>query len=472
MSKGISLLSSRDILKPIGIIIGVITLSFVVAQGTVLLGGGIIALIGIPFLILSVYNFRYGVFFLFIYGAALFQVARMLDSGLPFGILFDFLICLMFLSILFTFKGDSKINFKIKEPITIIYLLYFLYFGLEILNPNSTSISAWLASSRSYTLLLLFFIFISFFDQSKFIKRFILLWLSIAMVAALYGLQQELFGLFDFEWKYIYASPERYGLFFNWGHMRVFSIFSDPTTFGLFMAFSGLSTLALSFGPFSITKKIILLVMTVVIFTSMSFSGTRTSYAMVMIGVVFYILLNLKNPKVLGGSMILIILFLGLMVGPFYGGPIQRIRSTFDVSEDASMNVRDIKRLRFQSYIATHPIGGGVNTAGNGGLKFSPGHPLAGNFDPDSGYLRTAMELGWIGLLIVMLLNLMVVLRGIKNNFQLKSKILRVYNLAFIVPFFSLTVANYTQDALMQKPIIIPVIATYALVLKIRDLDL
>lgn len=470
MKKMTNIFTTRVILKSVGGFFALLLISLVIAQGAVLFGPAILVLVGIPFVIFTVYNFRYGVFILFIYGASLFQIARILDSGLPFGILFDLMICLMFLSVIFKFKEDDKIDFKINEPISRIYLVSFLYFSIQILNPNAVSLSGWLASSRSFTLLLLFFIFISYFDSDKSIKRFVYLWLSVAVVASIYGLQQELFGLMDFEWRYIYASPERYGLFFNWGHMRVFSIFSDPSTFGLFMAFSGLSTLVLAFGPFSIVKKVALSIMSVVILISMSFSGTRTAYAMVMIGVVLFIILNIKNPKVLAGSMILVFGFIILMVGPFYSGPVLRIRSTFNVNEDPSMRVRDTNRMIFQEYIKSHPIGGGVNTTGVNGLKYSPSHTLAGR-PPDSGYIKTALELGWVGLIIVMVLHLSVIIKGISNNFILYSSRLKTYNLAFIIPFFSLSVANYTQDAMLQKPIVIPLIATYALMIKITEID-
>lgn len=444
--------------------------ALVIAEGAVVLGPTIFALVSVPFILFSLYNFRYGTFLLFLYSAVIFQVARMLDSGLPFGILFDFMIILAFISVLFSRNDNNKLDFKFSSSITRIYIITFIYFGFQIANPAATSIAGWLASSRSFTLLLLYFVFLSFFSNTISIKRFIYLWLMIAIVAALYGLSQEFLGLMDFEWKYIYAVPERYSLFYNWGHMRVFSIFSDPSTFGIFMAFSGLSSLILAFGPFNVTKRVLLLLFSLVMFLSMSFSGTRTAYALVMVGVVFFIVLNIKNPKVLAGSMVMVMGFVILMVGPFYSGPIIRMRSTFKLGDDPSMRVRDNNRVIYQKYIQTHPIGGGVNTAGVPGLKYSPSHPLAGR-PPDSGYIKTALELGWIGLIIAMALNATVVFKGISNHYKLKNSRLKTYNIAFAIPFFALSVANFTQDAMIQKPIIVPIIATYALMVKIMDIE-
>lgn len=470
MSSFLLKLTGNQIFRYLAISVAILLGSFIIAEGAVKIGVGIFALVGVPFILLSIYDYRIGVVFLFLYGSLLFQVARMMQSDLPFGILFDLLICLMFLSLLLS-SGKKNIDFKIKEPISRMYILFFIYFGMEVLNPNSMSVVAWVNASRSYTLLLLYFIFIGYQRREKDIRHFIILFFSIALLAAVYGLQQEVFGLREFEWKFIYDSPTRFKMFYNWGHMRVFSILSDPTAFGIFMAFSGLSSLILAFGPFSTGKKVLFITLTLFAFISMSYSGTRTAYALVVIGVVFFIILNLRNKKVLAGSMVLVMLFLILIFGPFYGGPIKRIRSTFDISGDASMEVRDIKRIRFQSYIQSHPLGGGVNMAGSNGLKYAPGHYLAGDFDPDSGYLRTALELGWIGLIISMALNATVVFKGISNNYTLKNKRLLSYNLAFLVPFFGLTVANYTQDALVQKPINMVVIFTYALMVNLKSID-
>jgi hypothetical protein len=135
------------------------------------------------------------------------------------------------------------------------------------------------------------------------------------------------------------------------------------------------------------------------------------------------------------------------------------------------MAVRDYKRLSFQQYIQTHPIGGGLYTVGHNGERYAPGHPLAGKWDPDSGYLLTALETGWIGLLIFQGLFFLVLLQGINNFFAMKDPVLRTYILVFIVPFLALSVAHFTQDAMFYKPTNIIVYATYAVVVKLRTFE-
>ena len=168
-----------------------------------------------------------------------------------------------------------------------------------------------------------------------------------------------------------------------------------------------------------------------------------------------------------------VLVFIGLILlfGPFYGGTMSRLRSTFKASEDPSMAVRDFKRLQFQEYIQTHPIGGGLYTVGHNGERYSKGHELAGKWDPDSGYLLTALETGWIGLLIFQGLFCAVLILGINNFFSMQDPVLRTYILVYIVPFMALSVAHFTQDAMFSKPTNVIIYATYALVIKIATLE-
>jgi hypothetical protein len=202
-------------------------------------------------------------------------------------------------------------------------------------------------------------------------------------------------------------------------------------------------------------------------FLSMSYSGTRTAMAMVAVGIAFFICMTLQNKKTIIAAGALVFLGAVVLLGPFYGGTVNRIRSTFSPSDDASMAVRDNKRVRLQEYVLSHPIGGGLATTGANGKKYSPGHYLAGGWDPDSGYLLTALEMGWIGLIIFQVFFFIVVYRGIQNYFVLDDPLLKTINLTYIVPFFALSVAHFTQDAMFQKPINIIVIVTYAVVIRI-----
>jgi hypothetical protein len=135
------------------------------------------------------------------------------------------------------------------------------------------------------------------------------------------------------------------------------------------------------------------------------------------------------------------------------------------------MSVRDTKRTRMQEYVRTHPIGGGISTTGKNGVKYSAGHYLAGGWDPDSGYLLTALEMGWIGLLIFQVFFFIVIVTGIKNYFAINDPLIKTYILTYLVPFLALSVAHFTQDAIFQKPVNVIVIVAYALMIKLPSFE-
>lgn len=449
-----------------------VALPIVMVKTTYLVAPLIIIGVASLFLLgLTFWNYQIGVFILFLYGSIIFYIDRLLMMNIPFGIAFDFIIILIFLALLVNLKGSGSFQWKAKEPITIVQYIFYAYFILQIVNPSAVSISAWLASARFLTIFLLYYVFIHFFRDKTRIQQFNNMWITVAIIIAAYGIFQEYFGLRSFEWRWLRSVPGRYELYFIWGHLRKFSILSDPASYGIFLGFCGTGVLMLAMGPMKGLKRFRLISSALFMFFAMSFAGTRTAYAMIIVSVVLYILLNLRNPKVLGISTFIIMIFTILMIGPFYSAPINRMRSTIYFSEDASMNVRDYKRIRLQKYVKAHPIGGGINTAGNAGLRYSRGHPLAGRYDPDSGYLRTALEMGYIGLFLVILINTAVVITGINNYFNLRDNELKYYNLALFIPFLGISVAHYTQDAMFQKPVNILVVATYALMIKVKDID-
>lgn len=130
---------------------------------------------------------------------------------------------------------------------------------------------------------------------------------------------------------------------------------------------------------------------------------------------------------------------------------IARFQSAFRPSNDASYNVRKINQKRIQPYILTHPMGGGLGATGEWGQRFAPYSYLA-NFPPDSGYVRVAVELGWIGMLIFCILMFTILKTAINNYYLIKDPELKSYCLAMLLIIFALNVGNIPQEALVQYP--------------------
>jgi putative inorganic carbon (hco3(-)) transporter len=442
-------------------------ITYLIVSKGVIAGPLALVAIGGIFLIGAILkDYRVGFYFLFGMGMFMFYIDRVINIPIPLGVVYDALAALVFIA-LFIHNKDKRDWTLFKNPVTIAFVVITAYQLLQFFNPNAVSHVAWLVTLRNNVSFLLYVVCFQLFSTIKDLTRFTATWLVMASIVAFYGIYQEIFGLTDFEWEWMYRSPGRLDLYLIWGKLRKFSMLSDPSAFGLFMAFSCLACAVLAMGPFKGIHRLGLGTLSLIMFISMSYSGTRTAMAMVAVGIAFFIVMTLRSKKTIIAAAGLVFFGTILLAGPFYGGTINRIRSTFNPSDDASMAVRDNKRVRLQEYVRSHPIGGGLATTGQNGVRYSPGHYLAGGWDPDSGYLLTALEMGWIGLIIFQVFFFMVMLKGINNYFALNDPLLKTLTLTYIVPFLSLSVAHFTQDALFQKPVNIIVIVTYAAVIKI-----
>jgi cell division protein FtsW (lipid II flippase) len=218
------------------------------------------------------------------------------------------------------------------------------------------------------------------------------------------------------------------------------------------VAAGALLTLILGFSVKKFSRKAMLLVSSTFMFLAMAYSGTRTAYSVIPAGVILFVLMTITRRNTLIFACFFLAVFVVIIWGPIYGNPtINRIRSTFEFSEEASMKVRDINRKNIQPYIYTHPIGGGLATSGMQGLEYNPAHYLAG-FPPDSGFLRTAVETGWIGLALQCLLYFIIIQSGVRVFYQSNDKKIKMYALAITIPLFCFIVAQYAQVSIGQIP--------------------
>lgn len=442
----------------------------IVTQGIVAAPIVLVAVSGIFLIGAILRDYKVGFYFLFGMGMFMFYFDRIVHIPIPLGVVYDALAALVFIA-LFIHNKDKRDWTLFKNPVTICFIIITAYQLLQFFNPNAVSHVAWLFTLRNNVSFLLYVVCFQLFSTLKDVKTFTTTWIVMAAIVALYGIYQEYAGLTDFETAWLMSAPGRMDLYFIWGKLRKFSMLSDPSSFGLFMAFSCLACIVLAMGPFKAAYRLALGALALIMFISMSYSGTRTAMAMVAVGIAFFIIMTLRHKKTIIAAIGLVFLLVVVLVGPFYGGTINRIRSTFNPSDDASMAVRDNKRIRLQEYVLTHPIGGGLATTGRNGVTYSPGHELAVGWDPDSGYLLTALEMGWIGLIIFQVFFFIVMVRGIKNYFALNDPLLKTLTLTYIVPFLALSVAHFTRDAMFQKPVNIIVIVTYAMVIKIPSLQ-
>lgn len=408
----------------------------------------LIVLVGLPVIYSVVVYPKVGILVLLIAAYLLMWVIRM-GVDFPLGTLIDALEILLLLGFFIKQKSSPDWGF-LKSPISKIILIWLAYNLSEIGNPAASSVFAWLYTIRTVaTVMLLYFVFVYQIKSVSFIRTILKVWIALSFFAAAYAFKQEHFGFFDFE-KAQLSDPLMVSLLFVGGMWRKFSIFSDPVTFAYNMAISSLLCICLITETLKTWKKAALLLLSLFFLLNMLYSGTRGAYVLVPAALVLIAVLH-YNRRVLWAGIFAAMFMVLLVFIPTTNPTIYRFQSAFKPSNDASYNVRAINQKRIQPFILKHPIGGGLGATGVWGKRFAANSFLA-NFPPDSGYVRVAVELGWIGLFLICMLMFVILKTGIKNYFLIQNPELKTYCLAATAIVFALNIGNFPQEAIVQYP--------------------
>ena len=391
-------------------------------------------------------------------------------ANLPFGISLDGLLLLLFFGMLISLTKNRDSGFA-KSPVSVFILIWVFYNIIEVLNPWAGSRLAWLFTVRSMAgLILLYFIACYAFKNIRTIYSTLKFIILLAFLSALYGLKQEFFGFSAAELTWLYADQERLQLIMQWSRLRIFSLFSDPTNFGILMSYMATFCIILATGPFKLWKRITLVIAALSMIMAMAFAGSRTPFVLLPFGFGIFTLMTLKKEVILTMGFL-------LMLGTVFvlkstnSAVIYRIQSAFDMRKsDDTMNVRLSNQRKIQPYIHAHPFGGGLGSTGIWGKRFTPDAYLS-SFAHDSGFVRIAVELGWIGFIIYLLFLFTVIKTSIFYYLRVRNRKVKVIYLGLTVVFFQLTLANYPQEAIVILPTSIIFYIFLAIMVKLKEFD-
>lgn len=447
-----------------------IIISYGIAKLGIIFGAPvIILLVGIPVTLFVILVPRFG--FLLASGLSFFiaYINRWTFTMVPLAVV-DIILYLTTIGILIKIgSGQGLKNFVtkyFKNPITYALLVWVIYNHFQLLNLNSTDIlSKLLVIRQSWYSLLAYVIGVYVFENINSVKAFIKIILALSLLAAIFGLTQKHIGLLPFEREWLYSSPLRIRLYMVWGQVRAWSFLNDPTSFGLLMSTSAVTCIILMTGSFKFYKKVLLAICVIIMLLAMVASGTRTAFVIFLVGVGFFGLINIRSTRTQIACILVSLVCVIIYFGPFYSAPIQRIRSAFQGDKDPSMNVRLINKEKIRPYLLTHPIGGGSNaTQGN-----NTSHILYG-FPPDSGYLKIALELGYVGLLIILWLYYRASAFATQQYFNSQSREKKIVYLIILTSLLALFTAEVTQITISQKPFDLIVFAYFALLTRLKDI--
>jgi putative inorganic carbon (HCO3(-)) transporter len=446
-------ISSGRLYVVLGIVILAISLGFSLAFMLAGFMGGVILLLAIIAPLSAFLIVRYPKFGIIIYLVLSYLIMYVLGFGIdfPLGTVMDGILLLLIIG--FFIKQKQHPNWEMfKNPVTIIIGIWIFYNVLQVINPTSESRLAWLYTIRSVAgIMLSYFIFSYQINSVKFIRLIIKVWLVLTTLAALYAIKQEYYGFFPYEQRALDSNPLLQSLLFINGHWRKSSIFSDPVAFSYNMVVSSILCICLMFGPVSTGKKVVLGFLAMMFLNVMLYSGTRAAYLLVPAAMVLLFILKFNKRILVIFTGFAFFLFIMVFM-PTSNSSLLRFQSAFRPSDDASYNVRAENQKRIQPYIRSHPMGGGLGATGVWGVRFAPYSFLA-QFPPDSGYVRVAVELGFIGLFLICTLFFIVMKTGIENYFKIKDPELKTYCLAMILIIFAISVGNFPQEAIVQFPL-------------------
>ena len=451
------------LLTTVGLVLGSLVPYMGVGISTVLIAGVIM----LPVIVACMFYHQFGIGFTLVVAFLVNFISRIKEA--PLGTAVDGLLVLMIFGILIGQIVKKDWAFA-KDPIST-WLLIWIYYNLfQVLNPSAESKMAWLFTVRSLAILnLLYFIACYAFTSLDRIKQMLHFIIGLAFFTAIYGLKQEFLGMTTFEKAWLYADPERFQLFFQWGRMRIFSILSDAMTFGIMMVYMGFFCFIYATAPMKTVWKAFLIVAGIVMFWVSAYSGTRTCFALIPLGFVFYALMTLSR-NVAIASVIFVMLGTGLMLKSTGNAVLFRIQSAFKPSEDNSVKLRYHNQQRIRPYIYSHPIGFGPGSTGLWARRFTPDSFLA-KFAHDSYYVRLAVEEGWIGLALYMFFLYTVLRRALFFYLRTKDPTIKTLYLAIMTALFMLAVANYPQEAIVQLPTSLIVYVFFAAIVRLKDFD-
>ena len=413
--------------------------------GVLAIGG----MIGLPTVYCIVAYPRFGIM-VYLTMAYLIMWFYKLGADFPLGTLMDGMEALFFLGLFIDQRKDKDWS-MMKGPVSTMLLIWIGYNIFQVANPTTEVRVAWIYTVRGVALVAFtYFIFIYYVTTKQFIKAIFKLWITLAMFAAIYAFKQEHVGFFPFEDAYLHSDPQIGLLLFIGGVWRKFSIFSDPVAFSYNMVTASMMCVGLMTGPIANWKKITLLFMALFFLLVMLYSGTRGAFVLPPATLLLLTILK-YNKTVLKITLVAALFIVGLIFMPSNNQTITRFQSAFRPSDDPSFNLRKINQKRIQPFIQSHPLGGGLGSTGEWGGRFAPGSYLA-NLQPDSGYVRVAVELGWLGLLLFCTLIATIFKVGIDNYYKIRDPELKSYSLAAILVVFALNFGNYPQEAIVQYP--------------------
>lgn len=404
-------------------------------------------------------------------GFVLLGSGRYIDD-LPIGLAMDGLLILTYIALIFN-KFYDRIDWKpAKKDITLLAVVWFGYSLLEILNPESRSISAWLSGMRGMSLYMVLMIPLAllFINTNRKLDLFLYLWGIFSILVSLKGIMQNTIGVDPWEKAWLDAGAAETHVLF--GKLRIFSFLSDAGQFGANQAYSAVVATILALTFKDLRKKTFFITIAILGFYGMLLSGTRGAISIPLAGFALYFLLKKNIVVMISGIVILLSVFVFFKYTTIGQNihEIRRMRSAFDPN-DPSLQVRIENQKKLAVYLASRPMGGGIGHAGVKARKFLPNAFLS-QVATDSWYVLIWAEQGIIGLILHLFILFYILIKAsYRILFRIRDPILKMKMAALASGMFGIMVASYGNAVLGTMPTGMLLYTSMAIMLNTDILD-
>ncbi|WP_298651194.1 O-antigen ligase family protein [uncultured Proteiniphilum sp.] len=370
--------------------------------------------------------------------------------SLPAGIIMDGLLLLTLIFSLFRSR-DRVIDWTgARNLLTLLSGIWLVYCILLVFNP-ATTLDDWAAGVRGLAVYLFIFPLLTavLLNRYKYLKIFLLLWSVLTLLAVFKALMQKYIGFDPAEqyWLYVTGGSSTHIIFSG---IRYFSFFTDAASFGCGM---GMSMVVFSITALYIRSKSLRFYYIAVALLAgygMMISGTRAAIAVPFVGYAFFILLS-KQWKIIIPGIVLVacafVFFKYTYIG--HGNTeIRRMRSAFNVTQDASYQLRKANQAEMRVFMKNQPFGIGIGKA----KRAEPGDYMY-KLPTDTSLVYVWVETGVVGLALFLLIFLITFVKGLYDVwFQIRNKELRGTLCALLAGLAGMLACAYGNEMLQQFP--------------------
>jgi O-antigen ligase/polysaccharide polymerase Wzy-like membrane protein len=371
----------------------------------------------------------------------------------PLGLSIDILLVLTWIALFFS-QFNNKVEWKKAwNSLTVAAIVWFAYALFQLFNPEIVSRVAWFYAMRAVSLYFVLTVPLTFIllDDKKYLDKFLNLWAWFTVIGVLKGTMQYIIGPDPWEQYWLDTIGGKTHLLSQ--GLRVFSFFTDSATYGGSMGFSGVVFSIVALTTKVPKKKIFYIIIALIAFYGMLISGTRGAIAVPFAGFAVYAVLSKKFKLIIIGGFLIISVYLFLRFTTIGESVyiIRRFRGGLDPN-NASLLVRKENQKLIGEYLSSRPFGGGIGSAGNWGLRFTPSTFLA-KTPTDSWYVQIWAEQGIVGITLHLGILIFILLKSsFIIMFRLKEPELKGKAMALCSGMFGVMAASYGSSALGQLP--------------------